>query len=341
MISRVAESCFWLHRYLERLDSTSRLLGINRDFVLDVRLAPQARWWPLIIVAGEQERFTAEHGGAEAADGELVQSYLTWERDCPVSIASSLYWARENARTIREVISLEMWEALNGLWRWLNDGDGRAEWERDRSAFYRRVRTFTAIFQGLAHNTILHEEPFDFMRLGSLLERAGQTARVVDVFYHRLGVGIVEGDAAAAAHWIAVLRSCAAFEPFHKRSRQAPTGPGVVEFLIHDDAFPRSVVHCLTRAWNFLKRIGDRGPAEVGQASRAALRALCDSVHRENVRDSERLHAELTRIIDGTSELCEVVHREYFDPRIDPGAQPEDEPGAGSGGASQQQSQSV
>ena len=107
MICRVAESCFWMHRYVERAENLSRLLKVNRSFLLDVPEGVADRWFPLIIVSGEQELFGEIHPPSAGDDGEIVEAYLTWEERSPVSVITSLRWARENARTTREVISLD------------------------------------------------------------------------------------------------------------------------------------------------------------------------------------------------------------------------------------------
>jgi uncharacterized alpha-E superfamily protein len=321
VISRVAESCFWLHRYVERADNTARLLRVNRAFVLDVSLPDDRRWWPVLVVSGEQHRFPELFGREAALDDELVQEYMTWNERNPASIAASVRWARENARTIRETISLEMWNALNELWHWLRGGAGRRRYATDRDAFYRHIQDASALFQGSCHTTMLHEEPFDFMRIGMLLERAGQTARIVDVKHHALGPtepGRTE-TAAEAAEWMALLRSVSAAEPFFKVMPRTPNGRSVVGFIVLEQRFPRSVLHCLDRSLNFAQRI-ERATGAQPRRSTALLRALRDGVAE---RTGEGLfeigvHDELTRIVDATARVCEALHADYFDPSFAP-----------------------
>ncbi len=316
MISRIAESCFWLNRYVERADNTARLLGVNRSFVLDVPLAPQEQWWPIVVVAGEQHRMRQLVGDNGAVDGETVQDYLTWNADNPVSIYSSIRQARENARTIREVISLETWEAINTLWHWLKRGPGRRQYRDDPDAFYRRVREFAATFQGTCHNTMLHEAPFDFMRLGMLLERAGWTARILDVKHHMLGQHD-SGDRTPleAAHSMALLRSCSATEPFLKRVRQPPTPDRVVRFLLFTETFPRSVIHCVDRVENFLRRIRP-GSGPRGAASALHTAKLLEDLERlasePNVEGT--LHEHVTRVVEALATIVESVCIDYFHP---------------------------
>lgn len=323
MISRVAESCFWLSRYVERADNTSRIASVNHAFVLDVDLPAREQWWPIVVVAGEQERIRGHVPEESLYDGEQVLEYLTWSEDNPVSLASSVHWARENARTIREVVSLEMWESLNAFFHWLRGGPGRRLYDEDPEAFFTRVREQAAAFQGTAQSTMLHEEAFDFMRLGMLLERAGWTARILDVKHHRLGLdgAHAEESPVEAAHAIALLRSCSAIDPFFRRVHGAPTGRRVVEFLVSTKSFPRSVLHCLDRAWRFVQRV-QPASGTTGERSEKLLRALVQDLRGLSVEDlfERGLHDELTRIIDTTSEVCQAVHADYFAPHAQVGA---------------------
>lgn len=324
MISRVAEACYWLHRYMERVESTARMLEVNLSLVLDAGVPALDRWHPQVIVCGEAARFEELHGGEAAADREVVQRYLVWDERNPVSIISSLRWARENARTIRETISLEVWEVLNAFWLWMTEGKGERLYARDRQAFYERVKSRCHAFHGTTHNTMLHERPFDFMRLGMLLERAGQTARMLDVKYHLLGPTRSDGESAVEAiQWLALLRSCSASEAFFKRHQGAITGPAVAGFLLLEPAFPRSVLHCLDRAWNFLRRVRPDEGSPIGARSAALLAALLESLRGLTPESvvAGGLHAELTRQIGAITEVCSAVSGDFFDPPV-PAAEP-------------------
>ncbi len=319
MISRVAESCFWMNRYVERVEVLARMLNVNRAFQLDTVISTSDRWRPLVIVSGEEKRFLKRTAEASVDDGETVQHYLTWEEDNPSSLASSLREARDNARTIRETVSLEMWETLNDLWVWFNDRAARRMYDRDRHEFYARLRDQCLLFHGIAQATMLHEDPFEFMRLGTALERAGQTARVLDIKHH--SVGPTEGEVETpveAAQWVATLRFCSGIEPFLKREDMPLSGKSVADFLLFDLAFPRSVLHNLLRVRNFLNLVRPPLPTPIGQASHAIISETIEGLEAMDIdRVLEAgLHETLTSVVSATASIGAAIHRDFFDPSL-------------------------
>jgi uncharacterized alpha-E superfamily protein len=317
LISRVAEACFWLNRHLERVESLARLLDVNLSFQLDVSLPEAECWLPLVVVVGQEAHYRSHVPASQVDRGERVQSYLVWDEENPVSIVSALGWARENARTIRETISLEMWETLNSTWLWLDRRSTRNLYERDRHAFYVSLRDRCHLFHGVAQATMLHEDPFEFMRLGSALERASQTARILDVKHHSIGPGERGVELPAeAAQWLATLRSCAAVEPFYKRPENTLSGAAVARFLLFDRVFPRSVLHNLLRARNFLQLVRPPAGGPVGQRAEQLLAATLAHVEQLDPRAQVgvTLHRTLTRVVAELASVCEAIHAEFFDP---------------------------
>jgi uncharacterized alpha-E superfamily protein len=317
MISRVAESCFWLNRYVERVEVLSRMLGVNLAFQLDVELKGADRWRPLVVVTGQEADFLARTEASLVDDSEHVQQYLTWNEENQSSILSSLRAARENARTIRETISLEMWETLNDVWVWLSEREARSLYRSDRQAFYRRLRDQCLLFHGVAQATMLHEDPFEFMRLGTALERVGQTARLLDIKHHGVGPTLAtEESPGEIAQWLAILRFCSGVEPFLKRRTAAPSGSAVAEFLLFDRAFARSVLHNLDRTGNFLRLVRPPGHSPIGARSRALLDEVRDGLAAKTMEDviDQGLHEVLTWIVDSTARISDAIHQEFFDP---------------------------
>ncbi|VTT97183.1 Uncharacterized protein OS=Haliangium ochraceum (strain DSM 14365 / JCM 11303 / SMP-2) GN=Hoch_2049 PE=4 SV=1: Alpha-E [Gemmataceae bacterium] len=312
MISRVAEQCFWMARYLERVENTARVLEVNRTLLLDFHVPLEQQWRPLLIISGI-------HDYKGEVTAEAVQEYMTWERDNPFSVISSLFWARENARIIREVISGEMWERLNYYHLWMQGTAGRDAYDSNRHEFYSQVRRINQLLHGIADTTMSHGEAWEFFKLGTHLERASQTARIMDVKYHTLLARAEDiGTPVDNAHWVAILMSCSGYEPFHKKPRSAPIDPGtaVAEFLIYDEQFPRSIRWCL---WECESAATAAAGNPVGRARTpvetriAELLAWLDArtIHTI-VRDG--LHEALTHVVDTVHDVGEAVHSTFFAP---------------------------
>jgi uncharacterized alpha-E superfamily protein len=310
MISRVAEHCFWLARYLERAENTARVLEVNHTLLLDFHVPVEQQWKPLLIISGV-------HDYDDEPTADNVQEFMTWDRDNPFSIASSLAWARENARIIREVISAEMWERMNYYHLWMQGGDSRALYDAHRSEFYAQVRRINQLLHGIADATMSHGEAWEFFKLGTYLERASQTARIMDVKYHTLLPKVEDvGSPVDNAHWIAILMSCSGYEPFHKKPRPSPIDPAaaVAEFLIFDDQFPRSIRRCLWECESACaSAAGNVAGREVTDPERqiAELIAYLDTRKIADVV-REGLHETLTHVVDTVHKIGNAVHAEFF-----------------------------
>jgi uncharacterized alpha-E superfamily protein len=316
VICRVAESCFWLTRYVERVATLARLLEVTNEFQLDVHLSQSEVWRPIVIVAGQEEHFLANVGATAIGDGEAVQEYLTWDRNHPSSIYASLRWARENARTIREVMSVEMWETVNDTWLWLTHRSARRLYQRERDAFYDYLSKQCMLIHGVCYSTMMHEEPFVFMRLGRAVERVGQTGRILDVKHHSLGDDRREENATDAAQWLAILRSCSAVDAFFQRQAIVLSGPAVAEFLLLDRSFPRAVLYNLDSARELLAQLGQTDPPSLVRSSWQRLDRVRGSLLQMGgaVVQELGLHKVLTSVVDDTAALCEAIHTDYLAP---------------------------
>ena len=308
MIARVAEQCFWLGRYIERTESTARVLQVTGALALDAELPARRCWHPLVVVSGQEEDYVTRFGRDALGDAEIVQRYLTRDEKNTVSLIRSIGAARENARSIREVISLELWQVINELHVFLASEESEAMYERDRDALYARVQRSTQLALGLLRSTMLHDAPLDFVWLGVLLERLGQTARLLDVQYHAL---VAEGAPHAVletALWLSLLRACSGFEAFMKRSRGKVTGPSVAAFLILEPRFPRSVRYCVTSAKERVTAICDDGElkGEEAVAKLAALEAVLQGLAPEELRGA-RVHEVLTHIVNEAHAVCDAI----------------------------------
>ncbi len=316
MISRVAENCFWLGRYLERTEATARLLNVTRHLSMDAELEPRQCWLPVVIVIGEQPRIidrTTEHPIGYTS-GEQVERFMTWDDNNSSSIHQSVAALRENARTIREVISLEMWEAINELYLWLNSEHARSEYMHERAVFYRRIRDRCQLTAGLMRSTMLHDLPLNFIWLGMLLERGSQTARVVDVHHHAFTLHERSEDAVEAALWLSLLRACSGMEPFMKRHHGNVTGEAVATFLTFEGSFPKSIAYSVREARHRLEVI--RPPLEVdlpGARSAQRLTSLDTWITSQATRAEDRgVHDQLTYVVDELAAICDLVGEELF-----------------------------
>ena len=320
MISRVAEHCFWMARYLERAENTARILEVNHTMLLDFHVPVEKQWKPLLIISGI-------HDYENEPTAENVQEHMTWDRENPFSIISSLAWARENARIIREVISGEMWERMNFYHLWMQGPAGREVYDANRSEFYAQVRRINQLMHGIADTTMSHGEAWEFFKLGTYLERASQVARILDVKYHTLLPTVEDvGTPVDHAHWVAILMSCSGYEPFHKKPRPAPieAGIAVAEFLIYDEQFPRSIRRCLwecemaaaAAAGNIL----GRGPTDAERA----LGELLAWLDRQTIQDVIRggLHEALTHVVDTVHSIGEAIHKTFFAAHVLPPTKP-------------------
>jgi uncharacterized alpha-E superfamily protein len=314
MISRVADNCFWLGRYLERAESGSRVLRVTLALALDGILPPAQVWGSALTVSGEDEAFAARFEPNARGDGEVVQEYLTWNTANPASIVCSAWAARENARSIREVVSLEVWEAINEFHLWLQDKRGRVDYGLHRDGFYRQVRASTQLILGAIQNSMLHDNAFDFISLGILLERVGQTARILDVHHHAL-LQLTSSVVLEETLWLTLLRACSGFEPFMKRSAGRVTPSAVAAFLLLEPKFPRSIRFCLHHASKRLASIRSPDEAVLPKLeSQLRLRALEAFIAEQPrwLEGRESLHQLLTHIVEETAMACAELGRELL-----------------------------
>lgn len=312
MISRVADHLFWLGRYLERAESGARVLQVTRNLALDGELLPRQCWHPAVIVSGEEAAFKERHGDAALDDGEVVQEDLTWDERNSSSIVRSVAAARENARSIRDQVSLETWEAVNELHLWLASAQGRALWRDDRHGFYRHVRQAAQACGGVVYGTMAHDDALDFILLGLALERAGQTARILDVQHHAL-TRMAAHQVVETALWLAVLRACSGFEPYMKKYQGRVSVESIARFLLLEPRFPRSVAHALRTAAGRLARV--RAPtADAPAHALTRLRNLEAYVVHEGPAAIEggKLHVLLTHVVDESHGVCDELGRELF-----------------------------
>jgi len=317
VISRVADHCFWFGRYLERAESSSRLLQVTRALVFDADIPVTQCWAPLVIVSGERDPFVERFGEGALGDGELVQEYLTWNDVSAVSLHSSVRFARESARAIRDQLSLDVWEEVNHLYHFLDKPETRRMYREDREELYKSVRRSTQLALGLVRSTMLHEEPMSFLWAGVMLERSAQIARILDMHHHTMERESAH-DVVQVALWLSLVRACSAYDAYLRIAQGRVNAQGIVEFLLLSPDFPRSLRYCLRAAYGLLRRIWSHPSDDPEQhASLVTLGTLLDWLDsREGAVDLAQIHGLLTYVVDHASEVCSAVVREIQGPEL-------------------------
>ena len=234
MLSRVAESLYWMSRYIERAENNARIAEVNLQMLLDLTnqhgADPKQQWDPIISSLEENELFTSLY---PKPDGQAVIDFVSLQKKNPNSILSCLTRARENARTTSEQISSEMWEQINRLYLFVKSDTARKLVKASPYEFFKRIITGSHLFQGITDATMTHGEGWDFIRTGKLLERADCTSRILDVKYHiLLPSGEEVGGNIDTIQWMSVLRSCSALEAYRKIYFGQVAPWKVAEFII-------------------------------------------------------------------------------------------------------------
>ncbi|MBV8143016.1 MAG: alpha-E domain-containing protein [Verrucomicrobia bacterium] len=315
MLSRVADALFWLSRYTERAENNARMMDVNLQVMLDVQpFANNQQHWESIIFTLEDTKLFYKLYPEITRDA--VVDFVTFERKNPNSIYSCLALARENARTVREELSVEMWEQINRMYLFFSSGDAKPMFQSSTYEFFKWILEGSHLFQGVTDATMLHDEGWEFIRLGMFLERADRTSRILDIKYHiLLPSGEQIGGNVDTVQWMAVLKSCSALEPYRKHYRGQVLPWKVVEFLVKNQTFPRSIVFCVDSLDYSLHKITgvDRGEfqysVEAERLSGKLLADLCFVTVDEIFRAG--LHEYLDRMQGRLIEITKAIYKEF------------------------------
>lgn len=315
MLSRVADACFWLSRYMERAEANARILDVNIQLLLDFEDpnagTAQQHWQPILATLEDQELFNEIYQGIS---GDAVMAFVTFEKKNPHSILSCVTNARENARMVREQISSEMWEHLNHLYLHLQSPASRSAFADSPIEFYRSLVNSLHSFQGITDATMTHGEGWQFLQVGKFLERADSTSRVLDIKYHiLLPLGEQVGGNVDITQWMAVLRSCSAMEAFLKISHGQVTSWGVAEFLILHDTFPRSIRFCVDGLDAALHSISGCQRAHFSNEAERLCGMLCSNIDYTKIENvfAKGLHQYLDQTQLRLIEICDAFVKTY------------------------------
>ncbi len=311
MLSRVANSIYWMSRYLERAENVARFIGVNLNLSLDMPSEFDEQWAPLVSTTGDSELFADQYGKPTR---ENVMRFLTFDRENPNSILSCVRNARENARSVRETISSEMWEQANRFYLLVKGAAENQSVFDNPHDFYTSVKMQSHLFDGITEATMSHGEAWHFLQVGELLERADKTSRILDVKYFILLPNEqVIGTAIDNIQWAALLKSASALEMYRKHSKLiSPTK--VADFLLLNREFPRSVQSCLGRAANSLYAItGSRrdGFSNVTEKRLGRLLAELNYTQIEEII-SEGLHEFLDELQSRLNQIDDAIFESFF-----------------------------
>lgn len=279
MLSRVADSLFWMSRYLERAEHLGRLLNATFHLELDLSGLTPAAYQPAWAANLSIVQLPAPEEVTHAPDpSRAVAAWLTFDLTNPASILSNVNRARNNARSIRGSVGPDVWRALNELYWQLRDPDFEARARESPFAYYQAVEAGSQRFQGVCDATLPHDEGWQFIQLGKYLERADKTVRTLDVKYRQLQALTDPADAPLAnVEWAGVLKTCLAFEAYQRVYISRVEPDRVIEFLLLHPTFPRSARFCFEEAVKALAAINAHtGGAGTGAADRVLGRLLAD-----------------------------------------------------------------
>jgi uncharacterized alpha-E superfamily protein len=310
LLSRVADSVYWMARYIERAENVARFIDVNLHLQLDLPLAPTNQWEPLIETTGDTESFAKRYGLVNECN---VIQFLVFDDENPNSIYSCVRAARENARSVRETISSEMWEQLNSIYLQIQLQRANTRQE-SLSEVLHGIRMACHMFQGITDATMSHNEAWHFLRLGRMIERADKTSRILDVKYFILLPSTRTVDTPYDdLHWSAVLKSVSGFEMYRKKyGRIFPRN--IVELLIMDREFPRAILFCIIRANESLHAITGTSLASSEALSEQLMKSLTDELNMATVDLIIRggLHEYLDRLQTKMNAVGDGLLHDFF-----------------------------
>ena len=309
MLSRVADSLYWINRYVERAENISRFVEVSEAMALDCPPGSAEPWLPLIDASGDRELFDKLYPSGRPED---VIRFLVRDADNPSSVLNCLEFARENARQIRDVITTEMWEQINDVYWNLQEV---SFWSQPPQEQLREIRRACQLFYGITDATLSRDLCWQFSRLGRLLERAEKTTRILDVKYFLLLPSHEEvGGVLDELQWIALLRTAGAYQMFRQSRHQAIAPEAVAAFLLLDPIFPRSVRYCLERISDTLRIIRSSavpGPPDDLECLVGLVLARW-SFTRIDELIANGLHEAIDHLQQDLNRLHDLIEARYF-----------------------------
>lgn len=319
MLSRVADSLFWMSRYVERAECVARIVEVNQQLMMDLPLQQatqiEKNWHPLVACLGEEDTFKT---GKRKVTAESVVEFLVFDRSHPSSIVGGLAAARENARTVREQIPTEMWEQINRTYLWLISKTARQYFERNNYDFFQRVKKSLQLFQGITDSVMMHNEGWEFIQMGRSLERADKTSRLLDDAFFL--VQDKQHPASSIAQWIAILRCCNARQTYQRLYASVVDPMKVADLLLYHGEFPRAVEFCVRELDHSLRRISGVAPGRYSNRAEKLSGRLISELSFGSIEDiwARGLHDAMDDLQSKLNEIGAAMMEAYIHPTTTP-----------------------
>jgi uncharacterized alpha-E superfamily protein len=319
MLSRVAEHIYWMTRYVERAENIARLMNVNSHLLLDLPKRMRLGWEPIIDILGCRELFfTLNDSAAE----RQVLRFVISDLNNPGSILSTLRLARENARTIRDIIPREAWEHINDLYQQASKNSQSGLSPRKRYDYLRGIILGSQTLTGMLAGTMTHDEGYEFLRLGRNLERADMTTRIIDVRSATLLPDLGEGNPGALEgsqpfeniQWMSVLKSLTAYQMYRRAVQVRVRRPDVLRFLFQERRFPRAFYHTVCEAETCLHALphNEKPRRAVTRVKNKVMRVKPDSLSQIE------LHEFIDQLQLGLARVHDAIAASYFRARRQP-----------------------
>lgn len=304
MLSRVCETLYWVSRYIERAENVARLINVNNMLMMDLPKGVSTGWEPLIDIIGARKSYQETH--TDFSEQKALR-YLLVGKDNYSSILNSIISARENARTIRDVMPRDVWEEINSLYYYVKDNQSEGLSKRGRFTYLNQIIDSAHQIFGALDATINHDQGYTFLRLGLMIERADMTSRILDIRSETLIIS-EEAKPYENIQWISLLRSLTGYQMYRQQMGVRVQRADVIQFVMHSDVFPRSIMFCLQQLKTLIS--GLPNSAEVIVSIDKAI----DELKTEDVRALKRgvLHSYIDEIQLKLAGIHNDVAELYF-----------------------------
>ena len=312
MLSRLADNLYWMSRYMERAENTARMLDVqHQSGMLPGGNAQVIGQWTAVLRRSDLEG--AYFQRYSEITSRNVLTFLVADEGNPFSLVSCISAVRENAKAVRVVLAPELWESINATWMEFHTRVDRSDWQRDPSKMFEWIKLHSHLFRGAMIGTMLRDEAYYFSRIGTFVERADNTARLLDVKYVALETTPTPSSGSADYYfWVSVLRSVSAFEIYRKVYRDAITPMRIAGLLIQHPQMPRSLLACMNELVVNIEKVATSTDSEaLRQAGkmRADIAYMSLTDYRE-----EQVHLFLHRFLVEINSLASKVSNEFLLP---------------------------